>query len=98
MSSAIERALRDVSARRLRTHKLAKTELLHLADQRASLFVFLPGRSGLFLGNASIRLSFDRHTGKNKTFFSLSHFFFPLYTSLTYILLSLSLNTLNLPS
>jgi hypothetical protein len=49
MSSAIERALRDVSARRLRTHKLAKTELLHLADQRASLLLLLLLSSSCFL-------------------------------------------------
>lgn len=46
MATAIERALRDVSARRLRTHKLAKTELLHLADQRASRRLVAPRRAG----------------------------------------------------
>ena len=33
-SKKIEQVLRDVSARRLRTHKVAKRELLALADNR----------------------------------------------------------------
>ena len=60
----IENLLRDVSARRLRKHKVAKKELLALADHREYfydffLFIFLFFLLELFFGEFDFSLCFE---------------------------------------